>query len=210
MVPAVSAFATLSSYNIKPGEGSRYCKIISMKKSLFALAGILALAILAAALWYRGWQPGPGRTLEDSSPVSPGSGPRMAPPFTLTDTSGNQVSSSLFLGKPIVINFFATWCPPCRQEIPGFVEVYNKYRGRGFELVGISLDSDTKRELPAFMMENRIGYRILMGDIATARAYGGVTTIPTTFFVGRDGRIRNVHVGYIDKDAFEREVQKLL
>lgn len=184
--------------------------MIPMKKSLITLAGILALAFLAAVLWYRGWQPGPGGMREDSSPVSPGAGPRMAPPFTLADTSGNRISSSLFSGKPVVINFFATWCPPCRQEIPGFVEVYNKYRGSGFELVGISLDSDTKRELPAFMMENGIGYRILMGDIATARAYGGVTTIPTTFFVGKDGRIRNVHVGYIDRDAFEREVQKLL
>src|SRR5512146_2469179 len=173
-----------------------------MKKSPIALAGILALAFLAAILWYRGWHPGSGGALEDSSPVSPGSGPQVAPPFTLTDTSGNRISSSQFQGKPIVINFFATWCPPCRQEIPGFVEVYNKYRGKGFELVGISLDSDTKRNLPAFMMENGIGYPILMGDIATARAYGGVSTIPTTFFVGKDGRIRNVHVGYIDRDAF--------
>ncbi|NJD62359.1 MAG: TlpA family protein disulfide reductase [Deltaproteobacteria bacterium] len=209
MVPAVSAIATLFSYNIKPGEGSRYCKILPMKKSL-TLAGLLALAFLAAVLWQRGWQPGTGGMREDSSPVSPGDGPRMAPPFTLADTSGNRIHSSQFAGKPIVINFFATWCRPCREEIPGFVEVYNKYRGSGFELVGISLDSDTKRNLPSFMMENGIGYRVLMGDIATAKAYGGVTSIPTTFFVGKDGRIRNVHVGYIDRDAFEREVRKLL
>jgi thiol-disulfide isomerase/thioredoxin len=114
-----------------------------------------------------------------------------------------------FLGKPTVINFFATWCPPCREEIPGFVEVYDKYRGSGFEIVGISFDTDTKGDLPAFMMENRIGYRILMGDMATARAYG-VNPLPTTFFVGKDGRIMNVHVGYIDKETFEREVRKLL
>jgi thiol-disulfide isomerase/thioredoxin len=132
------------------------------------------------------------------------------PPRRWDPASGNSVSSSGYLGKPTVINFFATWCPPCREEIPGFVEVYNKYRASGFELVGIALDTDTKGNLPAFMMQNRIGYRILLGDVATARAYGGVSSIPTTFFVGKDGLIKNVHIGYMDRDAFEREVQKLL
>ncbi len=181
-----------------------------MKKNLLLTAGVLALVFLAALLWYRGWQPAPRKAPEGIPPLTAGTGGRMAPPFSLTDISGNKVSSSQFLGKPTVINFFATWCPPCREEIPGFVEVYDKYRGRGFELVGISFDTDTKGNLPAFLMQNRIGYRILLGDVATARAYGGVSTIPTTFFVGKDGRIRNVVVGYIDKDVFEREVQKLL
>ena len=181
-----------------------------MKKNLLFTAGVLALVLLAVLFWYRGRQSAPQEALEGIPPMSGGTGGQMAPPFSLTDTSGNKVSSSQFLGKPTVINFFATWCPPCREEIPGFVEIYDKYRGRGFELVGISFDTDTKGNLPAFMMQNRIGYRILMGDVATARAYGGVSTIPTTFFVGKDGRIRNVVVGYIDKEAFEREVQKLL
>jgi len=74
----------------------------------------------------------------------------------------------------------------------------------------ISLDMDTKGNLPAFLTQNRVEYRILMGDMATARAYGGVSTIPTTFFVGKDGIIKNVHIGYLDKDTFEREVRKLL
>ena len=181
-----------------------------MKKNLLLAAGVLALAFLAALLWYRGWPPSPRSAPEEIPPLTAGADGRMAPPFSLNDISGNKVSSSQFLGKPTVINFFATWCPPCREEIPGFVEIYDKYRSRGFELVGISFDTDTKGILPAFLMQNRIGYRILMGDVATARAYGGVSTIPTTFFVGKDGRIRNVVVGYIDKDTFELEVQKLL
>jgi hypothetical protein len=69
---------------------------------------------------------------------------------------------------------------------------------------------DTKGNLPAFLAQNRVEYRILMGDVATARAYGGVSTIPTTFFVGKDGIIKNVHIGYLDKDTFEQEVRKLL
>ncbi len=171
-----------------------------MKKLPWWSAGVLVVAVAASLLWYLGKSP---------PPSEPATVSRMAPPFSLFDIGGNKVSSSQFAGKPIVINFFATWCPPCREEIPGFVEVYDKYRGKGFELVGISFDTDTKEHLPAFVMRNRIGYRILMGDVATAKAYG-VNPIPATYFVGKDGRIRNVHVGYLDKETFEREVQKLL
>lgn len=179
-----------------------------MKRLLLA-AGIVALAVAAALLWHFG-RPAGSREAREAPALSEGGAvSRMAPPFSLFDIGGNKVSSSQFLGKPTVINFFATWCPPCREEIPGFVEVYDKYRGNGFELVGISFDTDTKEHLPRFVMQHRIGYRILMGDVATAEAYG-VSPIPATFFVGKDGRIKNVHVGFMEKDDFEREVKKLL
>ncbi|MDA8121103.1 MAG: TlpA disulfide reductase family protein [Deltaproteobacteria bacterium] len=181
-----------------------------MRKAPLLFAAILALAIAAALLWYRNRQPATGGPEAGKSPTAIESGGRTAPPFSLRDINGNVVSSSLFMGKPTVINFFATWCPPCREEIPGFVEVYNKYRRDGFELVGVSLDTDTKGNLPAFLMQNRIEYRILIGSPATARAFGGVNSIPTTFFVGKDGRIKNVHVGYMDPETFDREVRKLL
>ncbi|HEX9190734.1 MAG TPA: TlpA disulfide reductase family protein, partial [Candidatus Deferrimicrobiaceae bacterium] len=167
-----------------------------------------------AILLYRNWQSG----LEEKnatqgmaeSPAAGPSGSEPAPPFALKDTNGNLYSSSRLAGKPAVINFFATWCPPCKAEIPGFVEVYNRHKGKGFELIGISLDRETRENLPGFIMNNRIDYRILFGDLATTRAYGGVSSIPTTFFVGKDGQIKNVHVGYIDTDTFDREVKKLL
>lgn len=175
------------------------------RKGIGAVPLILALvAVLAVAfLLYRNWPAGTGTV---AGP--PGSG--TTPPFSLPDTNGNLYPSSRFAGKPTVINFFATWCPPCREEIPGFVEVYNKHKGNGFELIGISLDTDTRRDLPGFIMSHRIEYRVLFGDLATARAYGGVSALPTTFFVGKDGVIKNVHVGYMDKDAFDTEVRKLL
>ena len=100
--------------------------------------------------------------------------------------------------------------PPLLEEIPGFVEVYNKHKGKGFELIGISLDTDSRENMPGFIMNNKVEYRILFGDLDTARAYGGVAALPTTFFVGKDGEIKNIHVGYIGKDAFDKEVMKLL
>jgi len=186
------------------------------RKGIGAVPLILALVVVFAGafLLYRNWQSGlemkkeaPGTAA--GTAMGP-SGFRTAPPFALKDTNGNIYSSAQLAGKPAVINFFATWCPPCREEIPGFVEVYNKHKEKGFELIGISLDTDTRENMPGFLMNNRIGYRILFGDLTTARAYGGVSSLPTTFFVGKDGEIKNVHVGYIGKDAFDKEVMKLL
>jgi peroxiredoxin len=179
------------------------------RKGIGAVPLILALVVVLAGtlLLYRNWQTG---TEEGAGPAVGLSGSRTAPSFSLPDTNGNIYSSAQFAGKPAVINFFATWCPPCKAEIPGFVEVYNKHRSEGFELIGISLDTDTRENLPGFLMSNKVGYRILFGDLATARAYGGVSALPTTFFVGKDGEIKNVHVGYMDKDAFDKEVRKLL
>jgi peroxiredoxin len=181
-----------------------------MRKTPLVLAVVLILAFTGAFFLHRSSQQGKPADSGGETPLSTPSAGTTAPAFSLKDISGNIVDASNFLGKPTVINFFATWCPPCRKEIPGFVDVYNKYKDKGFELVGISLDTDTRGNLPSFVMNNRIGYRILMGDLATARAYGGVSSLPTTFFIGKDGRIKNVHVGYLDQDSFDREVRKLL
>jgi peroxiredoxin len=182
------------------------------RRGIGAVPLILALVVVLAGalLLYRNWQQERGFTKAESGSAAglPGSG--TAPPFSLKDTNGNIYSSVQLAGKPAAINFFATWCPPCREEIPGFVEVYNKHKEKGFELIGISLDTDTRENLPGFLMSNKIGYKILFGDLATARAYGGVSALPTTFFIGKDGEIKNVHVGYMDKDAFDEEVRKLL
>ena len=186
-------------------------RMLSPRKGIGAVPLILTLVVVLAGffLLYRNWQQEREVAKTGTGTIASPSGSRTAPAFSLKDTNGNIFSSTQLMGKPAAINFFATWCPPCREEIPGFVEVYNKHREKGFELIGISLDTDTRENLPGFLMSNRIGYRILYGDLAVTRAYG-VTPIPTTFFVGKDGEIKNVHVGYMDKDAFDKEVRKLL
>jgi peroxiredoxin len=180
-----------------------------MKKEHLMMAVALVVVFGAAIYFYSRWNGGGGAPQGQPGASLP-AGAQMAPPFVLTDVQGNSFDSSTMAGKPAVINFFATWCPPCRGEIPGFVEVYEKYKGQGFVMAGISVDTDTRDKLPAFVAEQKISYPVLLGgDGSTAKAYGGVSAIPTTFFVGRDGAIRNVHVGFMDKAAFEQEVGKL-
>jgi peroxiredoxin len=182
-----------------------------MKKEHLLMAVALVVVFVAAVFFYSRWQRGSGTPSVPQPGSATPAGGQMAPPFTLKDIQGNPFDSATLMGKPSVINFFATWCPPCRGEIPGFVEVYEKYKGQGFAMVGISVDSDTRDKLPSFVAEQKITYPVLLGgDGATAKAYGGVSAIPTTFFVGRDGAIRNVHVGFMDKAAFDQEVSKLL
>ncbi|MBE0569307.1 MAG: TlpA family protein disulfide reductase [Deltaproteobacteria bacterium] len=186
----------------------------SEKGSRVLPLALVTIVVLSGALFlYRSWQPGAERDAARETSPAPAIGPRgssTVPPFSLMDVNGNVYSSTLFAGKPTVINFFATWCPPCREEIPGFVEVYKRHKEQGFELIGISLDTETRENLPGFLATHRIDYRILLGDLDTARVFGGVTSIPTTFFVGKDGRIMNVLMGYIGKEEFDREVRKLL
>ena len=180
-----------------------------MKKEHVLMAAALVVVFGLAIFLYARWQRGPAPGERPAGTEAPASGQK-APAFSLPDIHGNPFQSAALAGKPAVINFFATWCPPCRGEIPGFVEVYEKYKGQGFAMVGISVDTDTKEKLPAFVADQKITYPVLLGgDGSTAKAYGGVSAIPTTFFVGPDGTIRNVHVGFMDKAAFDQEVAKL-
>ncbi len=171
---------------------------------------VVALAIVGAVILVRSRHPGAPSGGDTSKPGPAPAAAQTLPAFSLPDISGNRVDSSLFHGKPTVVNFFATWCPSCRDEIPGFVAAYDRYRDRGLEVVGIALDTDTRRHLPGFIESYRVTYRVLLGDMATMQAFGAGPGIPATFFIGRNGRIVSVHVGYMAPDAFDSEVLKLL
>jgi peroxiredoxin len=133
-----------------------------------------------------------------------------APNFSLNTGDGKTVELSQFKGKVVVVNFWATWCGPCRNEIPGMLQVYNQYKSKGLEIVGISLDRDGWRVINPFVQKFKITYPVVLGNGEVTEAYGGIEAIPTTFIVDRKGNIAGKHIGYLSKDEFEKIVKKTL
>lgn len=144
--------------------------------------------------------------------ASPGAaGPRApAADFTVTDLGGKIFQLSALKGKVVLIDFWATWCPPCREEIPHFKELYAAYGGKGLEIIGLALDPGGVADVAPFVREQQIPYPIAMGTPALVQAYGGIRGIPTTFLVDKQGRIAKKYVGYHGKEVFEGEIRTLL
>jgi peroxiredoxin len=137
-----------------------------------------------------------------------------APDFTLKDMSGNTVSLSQYRGHIVLIDFWATWCAPCRYSIPELVEVQKKYGNHGVVILGISLDDPnmfSDKYLLAFKEKFKMNYKILRADNKVAQDYlgGGEMSIPTLFVVDQEGQIVDKHVGYVP-GAAERSVKKLI
>jgi peroxiredoxin len=133
-----------------------------------------------------------------------------APDFTLQDLNGRPVQLSKLRGRVVVVNFWATWCGPCRAEIPGFVKAYEQYQPKGLEIVGVSLDHAGRDVVQDFVKKNGIGYPVALDAGQIAQQYGGVTGIPTTFVVDRQGRIAKKHIGSMDQSSFEAMIKPLL
>ncbi len=133
-----------------------------------------------------------------------------APPWQLKDVDGKTVKLSDFKGKVVILDFWATWCPPCRKEIPGFVALQKKYADKGVTVVGVSLDEGGVGIVKAFMKQNGMNYPVVLGDQQIAMAYGGISSIPTTFVIDKEGNVAAVHEGYSDPSEFEADLNKLL
>jgi cytochrome c biogenesis protein CcmG/thiol:disulfide interchange protein DsbE len=133
----------------------------------------------------------------------------VAPAFTLTDLNGQKLDSSTLKGKVVLIDFWATWCAPCRKEIPRFVELQKQYGDQGLQIVGISMD-DSAGPVRDFNQEFKLNYPVVMGDETTADAYGGVLGLPVNILVGRDGHIYAKHAGLTDLQALETEIKAQL
>jgi thiol-disulfide isomerase/thioredoxin len=198
---------------------------------IVAIIGIAGLAAVAAN-YYMPWasqnQPMvavPAGESADAATAAPGPGefsqsemltcPADARPapleFTMKDASNRDVRLADYKGKVMLVDFWATWCGPCKIEIPGFVEFQNTYASRGFQVLGISVD-DTPAQLAPYIKEFKMNYPVLQGlgrdDVQDA--FGPLAGIPTTFLISREGKICAVHAGYADKSTFEREIKALL
>ena len=129
----------------------------------------------------------------------------------LRDMNGAEVNLADFKGKPMLINFWATWCPPCLEEIPYFVELVDKYKDDGLVVLGISTD-DTADQLKPFAADMKMNYPVLVGlnEPELERAFGAMWAIPVTVFVKKDGNVCKEHRGTQSKEFFEQHVKALL
>ena len=133
-----------------------------------------------------------------------------APEFSLPDLEGNKIELSSMKGKVLILDFWATWCPPCKEEVPHLVRLQSKFRDQGLQIVGLSLDQGGAGKVKPFAEEYGVNYTMLIADDETAKAYGGVAMIPTTFVVDRSGIVVKRFVGYTTPEAFEEAILPLL
>lgn len=134
-----------------------------------------------------------------------------APEFTLKDANGQTVRLSDYKGKVVLLDFWATWCGPCKLEIPWFMEFEQQFKDRGFSVVGVSMDEDGWNAVKPYLLQMRINYRVLLGNDQVGTLYGGVDSLPTTFLIDRQGKIASVHIGVsTGKEEFKDAIVHLL
>ena len=134
--------------------------------------------------------------------------PVQVPAFTMTDITGRPLSSSDWKGKVVLVNFWATWCPPCRAEIPDLIALQNKYRDK-LVIVGISEDDGPVDDVKRFVADQKMNYPVVMETPELSKIFRGVAALPTTFVLDRDGKLEQKHVGELSADETEAETRVL-
>ena len=133
-----------------------------------------------------------------------------APDFTLESLDGKNMRLSDLRGKAVLLNFWATWCAPCKIEMPWFVELQNQYGSQGLQIVGVAMDDSSKEDIAKFAKDMGVNYPVLLGKEAVGEAYGGVPALPETFFIGRDGKIVDKIIGLKGKADIEDAIKEAL
>ncbi len=170
-----------------------------MSSKRILIYGIVALCLLGLYVAGR-------RTAQKPKPAASGNA---APDFTVTDIDGKKLTLSDYKGKVVLLDFWATWCSPCRAEIPHFVEMQQKYGPQGFQVIGISMDDDAK-PVRDFYQQYKINYPVAVGDDKLAESFGGVLGLPVNFVIDREGRIVGKYLGATETSVFDKAVGDLL
>jgi thiol-disulfide isomerase/thioredoxin len=168
---------------------------------------LFVVALVAAAMLYFGFHS--ARRSGTNHPAGMGYG-TPAPDFTLETLDGKSLSLSSLRGKAVLVNFWATWCGPCKIETPWLVEFQKQYGAQGLQVVGVAMDDSGKDEITRFAHDMDMNYPVLIGKEAVGEAYGGVPALPESFFIGRDGKIVDKIMGLRDRSEIEDSVKKAL
>ena len=172
------------------------------KRNPLALA---VVAIVVAAMLYFGFhmarRGGPPPAITKSGP---------APDFTLQSLDGTSMRLSDLRGKAVLLNFWATWCLPCKIEMPWFIELQKQYGSQGLQIVGVAMDDSSKEDIAKFAKDMGVNYPVLLGKEAVGDAYGGVPGLPESFFIGRDGKIVDKIIGLRGRAEIEGSIKKAL
>ena len=168
---------------------------------------LVVVAVIAAAMLYFGFHMA-RRSGSDAPSILGKSTP--APDFTLEKLNGGNLKLSDLRGKAVLLNFWATWCGPCKIETPWLVEMQDQYGNQGLQVIGVAMDDSGKDEISKFAKDMGVNYPVLLGKEAVGDEYGGVPALPESFFIGRDGKIVDRIIGLKGKAEIEDAIKKAL
>jgi thiol-disulfide isomerase/thioredoxin len=168
---------------------------------------LVVVAVIAAGMLYFGFHMA-RRTGPEAPSVLGKTTP--APDFTLESLDGKNMRLSDFRGKAVLLNFWATWCGPCKIEMPWFVDFQKEYGSQGLQIVGVAMDDSSKEDIAKFAKDMGVNYPVLLGKEAVGDEYGGVPALPESFFIGRDGKIVDKIIGLKGKAEIEDSIKRAL
>ena len=179
---------------------------------------LVLLIIVIAAMFFGGRylanrsQATSGASVSASTPgkISGDAKGQLAPEFDLKNLDGQSVRLSDYHGKVVLLNFWATWCAPCKEEMPWFADLQQRYGPQGLQVIGVAMDDSDKKVIDTFAKKMGVNYPVLLGKESVATAYGDVQFLPDTFYIGRDGKILRHVQGLIDRKSIEQEVKSAL
>jgi cytochrome c biogenesis protein CcmG, thiol:disulfide interchange protein DsbE len=182
-----------------PGRPMKWYNNPKVRRSLDVLFWVLILGFIGYRIWP-----------QVSAALAVGSTQSDAPAFELVTLDGERVSLESLRGQVVLLNFWATWCPPCRVEMPGFERVYQEKRAQGFTVLGVSTDRTGTRGVRDFLTDRGVTFPVAMATRQVVRDYGGARALPTSFLIDRRGRIRHQVTGYFAEPALRMAVDRLL